>query len=210
MVQTLVIEDQYLIRLSLMEQICAAFFDSFVVGTEHLELAIRELEARDYDIVVIDPELPRVDSTSPQDRKQVVARIVAAAPGATHIVVTGSDDRCEINEMRALGIAAYLDKVGLDPELFVDLLKEISARRFTIRLSETAMTVPDYRYSYLTPREQTIISAMTRRPPKKKRKEVFAMVAERFGIDSDSVRGYYKSGRAKIMKYGHGLPRELT
>ncbi|WP_352624274.1 response regulator [Mesorhizobium sp. M0578] len=209
MFRALVVEDQNLMRLALMEQIRSSLDDCMVLGAETLEIATRELQRDDFDLVVIDPGLPGFDPTAPADRVSVVDKIIEASPSAIHVVVTGSDSRAEAEEFRQIGAAGYLGKTGLEPGVFSDVLEDISTKGFSVRLSRVEMTIPDYRYSGLTPREQEIIDMMTRRERGMKRKQIYELMSQRIGIDVGTVEKYYKQARAKLMRQGHKLPKGL-
>jgi len=209
MFQALVVEDQTLMRLALMKEVQTSFKECIVMGAETLQIAAGELEAKHFDLVVIDPGLPGFDPTSQADRLGVVEQIMEASPSAIHVVVTGSDRFCEAENFRQVGAAAYLGKTGLAPGVFRDVLEAISTYGFCVRLSRAAMTKPDYRNSALTPREQDIIDMMAKRAPGVKRKEIFALMASRLNIDASSVEKYFKQARAKLMKQDLPLPRGL-
>lgn len=209
MFRALVVEDQTLMRLALMNEVQASFHDCIVVGAETLEIASRELQNIQFDLIVIDPGLPGFDPTSETARVAVVDKIMEASASAIHIVVTGSDNRTEAEGFQQIGAAAYLGKTGLAPGVFSDVLEDISSKGFSLRLSRVAMTRPDYRFSVLTPREHEIIDMMARRAPGVKRKEIFALMSERLGIDAGSAEKYYKQARAKLMRQGHPLPQGL-
>ncbi|WP_214477281.1 response regulator [Mesorhizobium sp. dw_380] len=209
MFRALVVEDQNLMRLALMEQIRSSLGDCMVLGAETLEIATRELQRDDFDLVVIDPGLPGFDPTAQADRVSVVDKIIEASPSAIHVVVTGSDSSAEAEEFRQIGAAGYLGKTGLEPGVFSDVLEDISTKGFSIRLSRVGMTIPDYRYSGLTPREQEIIDMMTRRERGMKRKQIYELMSQRLGIDVGTVEKYYKQARAKLMRQGHKLPKGL-
>ncbi|RWL78721.1 MAG: response regulator [Mesorhizobium sp.] len=209
MFRALVVEDQNLMRLALMEQIRTSLGNCVVLGAETLELAERELQNADFDLVVIDPGLPGFDPTLDADRVAVVGTIIEASPSAIHIVVTGSDNGSEAEIFRQIGAAGYLGKTGLGPGVFSDVLDDISTNGFAVRLSRVAMTIPDVRYSVLTPREQEIIDMMTRRERGMTRKEFYEVMAGRLGIDPTSAEKYYKQARAKLIKNGHRLPQGL-
>lgn len=209
MFQALVIEDQTLMRLALMKEVEASFKESIVLGAETFRIAAAELQAKHFDLVVIDPGLPGFDPTSQTDRVGVVEQIVEASPSAIHVVVTGSDNRAEAEGFREIGAAAYLGKTGLAPGVFGDVLDDISRNGFCVRLSRVAMTKPDYRNSVLTPREHDIIDMMAQRASGVKRKEIFALMAGRLGIDASSAEKYFKQARAKLMKQGLPLPRGI-
>ncbi|PAQ03804.1 MAG: response regulator transcription factor [Mesorhizobium sp.] len=209
MFRALVVEDQNLMRLALMEQIQASFSDCVVLGAETLELATRELQNDDFDLVVIDPGLPGFDPTAQADRLAVVDKIIETSPSAIHVVVTGSDSSSEADEFRRVGAAGYLGKTGLEPGVFADVLEDISTNGFSMRLSRVAMKIPDYRYSGLTPREQEIIDMMTRRERGMKRTQIYELMADRLAIDAGTAERYYKQARAKLMRRGHTLPKGL-
>ncbi len=209
MFRALVVEDQNLMRLALMEQVRASFESCVVIGAETLELAAQELEKDNFDLVVIDPGLPGFDPTSQADRITVVDKIIEASPSAIHIVVTGSDNTSEASVFRRIGAAGYVGKTGFEPGVFSDVLDDISTNGFSIRLSRVAMTIPDYRYSGLTPREQEVVDMMTHREPGMSRKQIYELIADRLGIDAGSAEKYFKQARAKLMKHGHRLPQGL-
>jgi DNA-binding NarL/FixJ family response regulator len=209
MFRALVVEDQTLMRLALMNEVQASFEKCVVLGAETLNIATVELQNNHFDLVVIDPGLPGFDPTSQGDRVAVVDRIIEASPSAIHIVVTGSDNRCEADGFRRIGAAAYLGKTGLAPGVFSDVLDDISTKGFSLRLSRAVMTKPDYRFSVLTPREQEAIDMMAHRAPGVKRKEIFSLMADRLAIDAGSAEKYYKQARAKLMRQGHPLPNGL-
>ncbi|QND61545.1 response regulator transcription factor [Mesorhizobium huakuii] len=209
MFRALVVEDQTLMRLALMNEVQASFEKCVVLGAETLTIATAELQNNHFDLVVIDPGLPGFDPTSQGDRVAVVDRIIEASPSAIHVVVTGSDNRCEADGFRRIGAAAYLGKTGLAPGVFSEVLDDISTKGFSLRLSRAVMTKPDYRFSALTPREQEAIDMMAHRAPGVKRTEIFSLMADRLAIAPGSAEKYYKQARAKLMRQGHRLPRGL-
>jgi len=209
MFRALVVEDQTLMRLALMNEVQASFEKCVVLGAETLTIATTELQNNHFDLVVVDPGLPGFDPTSQCDRIAVVERIIEASPKAIHVVVTGSDNRCEADGFRQIGAAAYLGKTGLAPGVFSDVLDDISSKGFCLRLSRAVMTKPDYRFSALTPREQEAIDMMAQRAPGVKRKEIFSLMADRLAIAPGSAEKYYKQARAKLMRQGHRIPRGL-
>ncbi|MFD9900936.1 response regulator [Mesorhizobium sp. NPDC059025] len=209
MFRALVVEDQNLMRLALMEQIQGCIENCIVLGAETLELATRELSKDNYDLVVVDPGLPGIDPTAVKDRVSVVDKIIQASPSAIHVVVTGSDSDSESQECRRLGAAGYLGKTGLEPGVFREVLKDISTKGFSIRLSRIAMATTDYRYSGLTPREQQIVDMMVRRERGTKKKTIYEIMSDRLGIDAATSEKYYKQARAKLLRIGHRLPNGL-
>jgi DNA-binding NarL/FixJ family response regulator len=209
MFRALVVEDQNLMRLALMDQVRASFENCVVIGAETLELAIHEFEKNDFDLVVIDPGLPGFDPTSQADRVVVVEKIIEASPSAIHIVVTGSDNTSEAAIFRRIGASGYIGKTGFEPGVFSDVLDDISTNGFSVRLSRVAMTIPDDRYSGLTPREQEVIDMMSHREPGMTRRQIYELMGERLSIDAGSAEKYFKQARAKLMKHGHRLPQGL-
>lgn len=208
MFRALVVEDQDLMRLALMAELTENLHDCYVAGVQTLELAAELLAKEDFNIVMVDPGLPGFDPTSAIDRLGVVKDIILASPGATHIVVTGSDTKSEAEACRALGASAYLGKTGLSGGVLRDVLEQVSRNSFSLRYSDASATLPDVKFPGLTPREDQIIGMMMRRPAGTKRRAIFEVMAQRFGIDAASAEKYYKQARAKLLKLGQ-LPKGL-
>lgn len=208
MFRALVVEDQDLMRLALMAELTENLRDCYIAGVQTLELAAELLAREDFNIVMVDPGLPGFDPTSAVDRLRVVKDIILASPSATHIVVTGSDTKSEAEACRALGASAYLGKTGLSRGALRDVLEQVSRDSFSLRHSRASAKLPDVKFPGLTPREDQVIGMMMRRPDGTKRRAIFEMMAERFGIDAASSEKYYKQARAKLLKRGQ-LPKGL-
>lgn len=206
--RALIVEDQNLMRLALTAELKAGFPDCYIAGVQTFELATRLLADEEFDVVIIDPGLPRFDPMSSTDRLHVVERIVRSAPDALHIVVTGSDTKPEAAACRALGVAAYLGKTGLAEGELGQVLKQITRNGFSLRHSLADAHLPDIHFPGLTPREQQVIAMMMCRQPGTKRRDVFEGMAARVAIDAASAEKYYKQARAKLLKRGR-LPQGL-
>lgn len=208
MQRAMIVEDQDLMRLALIAELKAGFPDCYIAGVQTFDLAIRLLANEDFDVVIIDPGLPGFDPMSSSDRLQVVERIVQLAPGALHIVVTGSDTNTEAKACRSLGVAAYLGKTGLSEGALGQILKQITRDGFSLRPSLADARSPDIYFPGLTPREQQVMAMMMCRRPGMKRRDVFEGMAARAAIDAASAEKYYKQARAKLLKRGR-LPEGL-
>lgn len=206
--RALVIEDQNLMRLALMTEIRAGLPDCYVAGAQTLQLAKRLLDEDRFDLVITDPGLPGFDPTSREHRLHVVETVVVAAPGATHIVVTGTDDRDEAMACRDLGANGYVCKTGLSGGDLPIVIDQIARGGFSVRLSEVHDSKPDRRFPTLTPREDEILAMMMRRKPDTRRREVFERMASKAGINAASAEKYYKQARAKLLKLGR-LPKGI-
>ncbi|MGK9230670.1 response regulator [Inquilinus limosus] len=201
--RVLVIEDHELMRLGLISELSSLLKDCVIHGAGTIESAKPLLRAHEFDLVVIDPGLPGFDPTSRSHRLTVVKEVVEATPQAIHIVVTGSDRLDESEQCRRLGANGYVGKVGLDRDVLDRVLREIAETGFATVLSHVKHKAPEFHYSRLTPREQEIIDFMRQRPQGVTRKEIYAAMGDRFGIDPQSVEKYYKQARAKLFKIGY-------
>mgnify|MGYP000096514207 FL=1 len=206
--RALIVEDQNLMRLALMAEIRAGLPDCYVAGAQTLQIARQLLTDDQFDLVVTDPGLPGFDPTSVEDRLHVVEVIVAAAPDAAHVVVTGSDDEMEAKACRLLGVGGYVCKTGLSHGDLPRVLDEIGRGAFASRLSTSGSLDPDVRFPTLTPREDQIVTMMMRRKTGTRRREVFEKMATKAGISPASAEKYYKLARAKLLKLGR-LPKGL-
>lgn len=206
--RALVVEDQNLMRLALMAEIRAGQRDCYVAGAQTLQMARQLLEEDQFDLVITDPGLPGFDPTSREDRLHVVETIIEAAPGAAHIVVTGSDDEDEAVACRLLGASGYVCKTGLSQGQLSPVLEEIGRGEFSLRLSKPHTPMPDMRFPTLTPREDKIVAMMMCRSPGTRRRDVFEKMANEAGINAASAEKYYKQAKAKLLKLGR-LPRGL-
>ncbi|MCX8571096.1 response regulator [Aminobacter sp. MET-1] len=113
MKRALIIEDQDLMRLTVMEIIEEHFSGCNVEGAQTLEAALALLKPNAFDLVVIDPGLPGFNPGLDEDRVSVVTQIVKASPHAKHLVLTGTDSETEADVMREIGINGYVAKIGL-------------------------------------------------------------------------------------------------
>lgn len=206
--RALVVEDQNLMRLALMAEIRAGQRDCYVAGAQTLQMARQLLEEDQFDLVITDPGLPGFDPTSREDRLHVVETIIEAAPGAAHIVITGSDDEDEAMACRLLGASGYVCKTGLSQGELPLVLEQIGRGGFSFRLSEFDASKPERRFPTLTPREDEILAMMMRRKPGTRRREVFEKMASKAGINAASAEKYYKQARAKLLRLGR-LPKGL-
>jgi len=195
-------------RLALVAELRAGLRDCYVVGAQTLQIAIQLLKEEQFDLVIIDPGLPGFDPTSREDRFYAVATIVEAAPAATHIIITGSDDEAEALACRVLGIRGYVSKTGLNQGALQNVIEQIRKGDFLLRLSESGSPKPDIRFPTLTPREDEIIAMMMSRRAGMKRREVFERMASNAGINVASAEKYYKQAKAKLVKLGR-VPRGL-
>lgn len=208
MQRVLIVEDQNLMRLALMTELRAGLRECYVAGAQTFPMARQLLEQDHFDLVITDPGLPGFDPTSRHDRLHVVETIIKAAPDASHIVVTGSDDEEEALACRLLGAKGYICKTGLAQGELPRVLEQICQDGFTIRLSELDAVKPDMRFPTLTPREDEVLAMMMRRNEGTKRREIFEKMAGKAGINAASAEKYYKQARAKLLKLGR-LPRGL-
>lgn len=206
--RALVVEDQNLMRLALMAELRAGLRDCYVAGAQTLQLARQLLKEDQFDLVITDPGLPGFDPVSRHDRLHVVETIIEAAPGATHIVVTGSDDEAEALACRLLGARGYVCKTGLSQGELPLVLEQIDRGGFSIQLSDLDASKLDVRFPTLTPREDEILAMMMHRKTGTKRREVFYKMASKAGINAASAERYYKQARAKLLKMGR-LPKGL-
>lgn len=206
--RALVVEDQNLMRLALMAELRAGLRDCYVAGAQTLPMAQQLLEQDQFDLVITDPGLPGFDPTSRHDRLHVVETIIEAAPGAAHIVVTGSDDEDEAVACRLLGARAYVCKTGLSQGELPLVLEQIDRGEFSIHLSDLDTSKLDVRFPTLTPREDEILAMMMHRNTGTKRRAVFQEMATKAGINAASAERYYKQARAKLLKLGR-LPEGL-
>lgn len=206
--RALVVEDQNLMLLALMTEIRGCLRDCYVAGAQGLQVACQLLKEDRFELVITDPGLPGFDPTSLRDRLHVVETIVAAAPGAAHVVVTGSDDKDEATACRLLGASGYVCKTALSPGGLSLVLEQVARGEFSLRLSEPHTPGPEIRFPTLTPREDQIIAMMMRRSPGTKRRDVFERMAREAGINAASAEKYYKQAKAKLVNLGR-LPKGL-
>nr|WP_281722386.1 response regulator [Nitrosomonas nitrosa] len=206
--RALIVEDQDLMRLALIAEVKAGYRDCYIAGASTFDAAIRLLVTELFDLVIIDPGLPGIDPASRPDRLRMVERIRDASPGATHVVITGSDDNEEAMACERLGVRIYLAKTGLRPGKLHKLLAETSSEQFSLRLSQVDGHLSERRFPTLVPRQDQIMTMMMDREPGVKRCEVYAEMARKENISIESVQKYYKQARAKLRKIGQ-LPKDL-
>lgn len=212
MCRVLVIEDQNLMLDALVKELEAAFArmgTCLVQGALTLQQARDLLQAVDFEIVITDLHLPGFNVHSFEDRMTVLETVISASPDAIHIVLTGFDSAEEAYECRDRGAAAYVAKTGLDRHALGGILQEISEDDFSMRLSSVIQRGPHFRYSELDPSEQEILDYMLTRPKGMKRQDVYDLLADRDGVQAESVQKRYKRMRAKLLKNGLTLPKEL-
>lgn len=210
--RVLVIEDQNLMLDMLVKELEAAFArlgSCLVQGALTLEQAQDLMRDSEFDIVITDLHLPGFNIHSFDDRMTVLETVVAASPDAIHIVLTGFDSAEEAYACKERGAAAYVAKTGVDRHALGDILEEISEDDFSTRLSSVIQRAPHFRYSRLDPSEQDILDHMLTRPKGMKRKDIYDLLAARDGVEAESVQKRYKRMRAKLLKNGLTLPKEL-
>jgi len=199
----LVVEDQDLMRLTLMDELRSVLVDGVVRGARTLDEALDLSQEHKFDLVLIDPGLPGVRGNSKSARLTVVGEIIDSAPEALHIVITGSDDRGEAQACEKLGASAYASKVGLDRDRLRDLISQMATSSFVAFYSEIrSLGSPEFRYAGLTSREQEIVDLMTQEEMGTKRADVYRSIGERLRISSDSAESYFKRARAKLLRRG--------
>lgn len=210
--RVLVIEDQNLLLDALVKEFEAAFSrlgTCLVQGALTLEQGQDLMRECEFDIVITDLHLPGFNVHSSKDRMSVLETVVAASPDSIHIVLTGFDSAEEAYACKERGAAGYVAKTGLDRHALGDILEEISEADFSMRLSSVIQRAPHFRYSELDPSEQEILDYMLTRPKGMKRQDVYDMLAARDGVHAESVQKRYKRMRAKLLKNGLTLPKEL-
>jgi DNA-binding NarL/FixJ family response regulator len=208
MQHALVVEDQHLMRLALIQEMQEALPSSVVHGAANLTIALELLDSHQFDVILIDPGLPGYDPKSQIDRFSVMRTIVELSPDAIHCVVTGSDTDEEWEQCRRLGIAAYLAKNNITSGALVGVLQEIAEYGHCVRLAKETLSPPEFYHSSLTPREQEVLDWMRQRPDGISRKQIYAQLGQRFGVEDGSAEKFYKRARAKLLKTGR-LPKEL-
>ena len=206
--RALVIEDQDLMRQALIIELKESLGDCIIAGAQTYALAHRALADDSFDLVLIDPGLPGFDPTSSDARLKVVEAIVQAAPSATHIVITGSDNDKEAAACRELGVSAYLGKTGLSRGGLGKVLNQVARDEFSLHYSSAAAQSPEVHISGLTPRESRVTELMMQRRLGERRKDIFSKMAEELKIDPASAEKYFKKARAKLSRLGR-LPRGL-
>lgn len=201
--RALVIEDQDLMRLALIRAVNSASKRNLVQGAATLQVALDLTRDQSFDLVVTDPGLPGINPISAKERLAVVEQVIRSAPEARHVVITGSATKEEEEACRALGVTAYLSKMGLDQGAISAILQTAVDGEGVIEVDDApTSTVPEYYYSDLTQREQDIIQQMLERPEGTRKKTVIEQMAAQLNIDEDTVRKYYKSARAKLIAAG--------
>lgn len=208
MQHALVIEDQHLMRLALIQEMQEALPASVVHGAANLTTAMDLLDSHQFDLILIDPGLPGYDPKSQIDRFAVVRTIVELSPDAIHYVVTGSDTDAEWEQCQRLGVAAYLAKNNITTGALVGVLQEVAEHGSCVRFTKEIVSPPEFYHSSLTPREQEVLDWMRQRPEGISRKEIYAQLSQRFGIEEGSAEKFYKRARAKLLKTGP-LPKGL-
>jgi len=206
--KALVVEDQDLMRQALVAELQAGLDNCSISSAQTYALAQRLLSEDQFDVVVTDPGLPGFDPTSRRDRLMVVETIIRAAPGAIHIVVTGSDSNDEALACRDLGASAYIAKTGLSPGSLCKILGQVARDDFRLRRSNADAQTPEFNFSGLTPREGRVVQQLLARRRDETRRTVFERLAKDWGIDASSAEKYYKQARAKLLKRGP-LPKGL-
>lgn len=205
MKRALVLEDQDLMRLTIMEIVEEHYSGCNAEGARTLEAALAILHGNSFDLVVIDPGLPGFEPTGAEDRLSVVSQIVNASPNARHIVLTGSDSDSEALAMKHLGVDGYVAKVGLSRPRLKSLLSEISADTFSIHLADITIERRQLGLANLTKREQQIMEMMMDRRSGMKRKAVYEQMANFYKIDVSTAEQYFKSAVKKLRDRGHRL-----
>jgi DNA-binding NarL/FixJ family response regulator len=202
MLCALVIEDHDLMRLGLINEIKRVFGHSIVHGAQTREAASALLGNHSFDLVITDPGLPGIDPTSRDERLALVSEVLNAYPTALHIVITGYDSIEEGMACERLGAHAYIGKIGLNGDRLAAILQKISSVGFCLELRTITQSQTELHYSDLSPREQEIMDYMRDRKPDMKRKDIYAIVSERIGVDEETVKKYYKTARAKLIQNG--------
>lgn len=198
----LVIEDQDLMRESVMEIVKDEYRRAKVMGAQTLPKALQLLSESDYQLIVLDPGLPGYDPGSPSDRLAVVEATRAAAPDAAIIILTGLDSPTEAVAFRSCRVAAYASKTGLSREKMRLVLREVSPNAYPVRLSDVT-DCAEVALRGLTAREREVAAIIRNSPRSKKREELFKEIAVQLGIQIESARTYYKRVKRK-MKLGGG------
>lgn len=208
MQHALVIEDQNLMRMALIHELQSAMPASVIHGAANMNIALSLIADHQFDFIVIDPGLPDFDPNSLSDRYEVVRRIVDASPEAIHCVVTGSDTQGEWEHCKMLGVTAYLAKNNINTGALSEVLGEISEHGECVRFAKDMISISEFYHSSLTRREQEILDWMRQKPPQITRREIYAQLALRLGIDATSAERHYKRARAKVLKTGL-IPNDL-
>jgi DNA-binding NarL/FixJ family response regulator len=195
--RALVIEDQDLMRLTVMEIVEEHFQGCNVQGAQTLEGALAIMRRDRFDLVIIDPGLPGFNPNKEEDRLSVVSQAVKASPGAKHIVLTGTDSEAEAATMQQLGIDGYAAKIGLSRIRLKEVLAEVAPNSFTLQLADISSQRRHFGLGELTRRERQVMELMMDRPKGQKRKEVYQKMATTHQIDASTAEQYFKSAVRK-------------
>jgi len=113
----LIVDDEEDICTLLKAQLTSEGFD--VTGVYSGTKAIDELQARDYDIAIIDVRLPDINGV------EILRTIRKSKPGTFVIMITAYDDPIYQQEAEKLGVASYLFK-PFQPKTISELCKKLA------------------------------------------------------------------------------------
>lgn len=204
----LLIEDEALAREELSRRFASKIDNCMIQATSTLASALSLLETRSFDLIVIDPGLKRFGGGDRVERVNVVAAILAASPGAFHIVITGLDSSEEAERFRKMGVAAYFSK---NVRIANDIARLVCSAREGGFVSSVAgdapvsdSEFPELFHSKLTPRTVEIFNRVQKRPAGVSKHMVFGEIADDTGLAIDTIRSYYRDARS-FFKMNHIL-----
>lgn len=201
----LVLEDQDLMRRSIMSIAERHYSGSTVYGAATLQSAQQLCATHEFHLTIIDPGLPGFAPESARDRFYVVETIVMATPEALHIVLTGNDSKAESDLLKGLSIAAYASKTGLNQAGLKALFGEVSDKGYAVQLANTAGAV-EIGYAMLSPREQQIIELMQERKPGQQRSDIYEQMAMLYEVEPSTAERYFKTASQKLRRTGRPVP----
>ncbi|EFO31314.1 putative response regulator receiver protein [Roseibium sp. TrichSKD4] len=169
---------------------------SYVVGVSTLCAAL-ELEGEDFDFVFIDPGLPGFNPLSRTDRQHVVLSASEAFPSAVQVVITGSYDFQEKENLLGTGTELYLSKIGLDSRQIEEIITKGEGNKYTKNISQEH---EEY-YSFLTDREQSIYNFVKSRRRTERIVDKYQQYADLHNISTDTVCKHYKNASKKIRTH---------
>lgn len=204
----LVIEDQDLMRISLLAELKLIFQHCMVFGAQNLRVAEDLLSMMSFDLIAVEPGISETGCASAAHRLAMISKIIAVSPKSMHLVITSADTGREAENCKQLGILGYTGKVGLTRSTLESILSKMLRREYVAHFSHPVKDRPDICYTSLTPREQEIVNLMIARRPGVKRKVVYEEMGNRCGIAVCSAEGYFKQAKAKLQQCG-SLPRGL-
>jgi DNA-binding NarL/FixJ family response regulator len=190
-----ILEDHYLVREALvgvLERAGVPVVGQFEDGDSFL-LGVRNLSP---DIALIDLTLERRDSVSGLDGLAVLRALPGVSPTTRAVVLSAVRNRRALEEARALGARAYLQKLDASQERVLSTLAAVSRGDNLLGLeneSPISIGTDDLDDLLLTPRERHVLACLATGADNLK-------IAAMLGITERTVRAHVSSLYRKLQR----------